>query len=66
MELLNALLDLVDATFLAIGWVGFWYTWVAAPGGNTLPPPGRPSDPDELQQFLLAASLKTPSRDRLA
>lgn len=50
MELLNALLDLVDATFTAVGWVAFWFTWVAP--RRPLPPPAQPSSPDELEHFL--------------
>jgi hypothetical protein len=49
MEWLNAFLDLVDATFTAIGWVVFWFTWVA-PRRRPLPP--QPSSPDELKLFL--------------
>jgi hypothetical protein len=50
MEWLNALLDLVDATFTAVGWVVFWFTWVAP--RRPLPPPAQPSSPDELELFL--------------
>ena len=51
MELLNALLDLVDATCTAIGWVAFWCTWVA-PRRRPLPSPAQPSSRDELELFL--------------
>lgn len=55
MELLDALLDLVDAVSAAAGIVVFWYTWVAPPRPS-LPPPRRPSDPDELARFLRTAT----------
>ena len=57
MEWLNAFLDLVDATFTAIGWVAFWFTWVA-PRRRPLPPPAQPSSPDELKLFLGQASSR--------
>jgi len=64
MELLNALLDLVDAVSAAIGIVVVWYTWVAPPPPrNALPPPRRPSAPDELDDFLRSATPSGPSRD---
>jgi hypothetical protein len=59
MELLEALLDLVDAVSTAAGIVVFWYTWVAPPRPS-LPPPRRPSDPDELARFLRTATIGTP------
>jgi hypothetical protein len=59
MELLDALLDLVDAVSTAAGIVVFWYTWVA-PRRPSLPPPRRPSDPDELARFLRTATIGTP------
>jgi hypothetical protein len=59
MELLNALLDLADATSAAIGIVAFWYTWVAPPRRPALPPPRRPSPPDELDRFVHAATLRS-------
>lgn len=58
MELLNAFLDAVDTLLTVIGWVVFWYTWVAPPGGNGLPPPRSPSPPDDLDQFLRSAAAK--------
>ena len=57
MELLNALLDLVDAICTAIGWVAFWCTWVA-PSRQPLPSPPPPSSPDQLEVFLDQATLK--------
>ena len=68
MELLNALLDLVDAVSAAIGIVVVWYTWVAPPTGQVLPhralpPPRRPSAPDELDDFLRNATPSGPSGD---
>ena len=63
MELLNALLDLVDAVSAAIGIVVVWYTWVAPPPRNALPPPRRPSAPDELDDFLRNATPSAPSGD---
>lgn len=57
MELLNALLDLVDVTCTAIGWVAFWCTWVA-PRRQSPPFPAQPSTPDELEVFLGQATLK--------
>ena len=56
MELLSALLDLVDAVSAAIGIVVVWYTWVAPPARHALPPPRRPSAPDELDDFLRSAT----------
>jgi hypothetical protein len=65
MELLNAFLDLVDAVSTAIGIVVLWYTWMAPPRqGSALPPP-RPSDADELEQFVRAAALNRTSGDAL-
>jgi hypothetical protein len=57
MELLNALLDLVDATCTAIGWVAFWCTWVA-PRRRPPPSPPQPSSPDELELFLGQTTLR--------
>lgn len=57
MELLNALLDLVDALCTAIGWVAFWFAWVAPPR-PPLPPPTQPSSPDELEVFLGEATSR--------
>ena len=57
MELLNALLDLVDAICTAIGWVAFWCTWVA-PRRRPLPSPAQPSSRDELELFLGKASSR--------
>jgi hypothetical protein len=56
MELLNALLDLVDAISAGVGIAVFWYTWVVPPRRGTLPPPRR-SEPAELEQFVRAATL---------
>jgi hypothetical protein len=55
MELLNALLDLVDATCTAIGWVAFWCTWLAP---RRPPSAAQPSSPDELELFLGKASSR--------
>jgi hypothetical protein len=59
MELVNALMDLVDAVSAAIGIVAFWYTWVAPPRRAALPPPRRPSAPDELDRFVHAATTRS-------
>jgi hypothetical protein len=56
MELLHALLDLGDAISAALGWVAFWYAWVAPPGRKTRSP--RPSGPDEVEQFLRIATVR--------
>ena len=56
MEWLNAFLDLVDATFTAIGWVVFWFTWVAP--RRRLPPPAQPSSADELEVFVAKVTSK--------
>ena len=64
MELLSALLDIVDAVSAAIGIVVVWYTWVAPPPSrHALPPPPRPSAPDELDDFLRSATPGGPSGD---
>ena len=55
MEWLNAFLDLVDATFTAVGWVVFWFTWVAPRRQLPSPPP---SGPDELEHFLTEANSR--------
>jgi heme/copper-type cytochrome/quinol oxidase subunit 1 len=61
MELLNALLDLVDVISTALGWVAFWYVWVAPPRRQTLPS-APPSSRDELARFLQkAASAPSPT-----
>ena len=61
MELLHALLDLGDAISAALGWVAFWYTWVAPAGRKmrTL----RPSGAAEVEQFLRIATMR-PAGDR--
>jgi hypothetical protein len=64
MELLNALLDLVDATLTAVGWVAFWCSWVA-PQRAPLPSPPQPSSPDDLQRFLQDATFR-PATDNSA
>ena len=66
MELLNALLELVDAVSAAIGIAAVWYGWVAMPHRNALPRPRRPSAPDELDQFLHAATMGKTSGDSVA
>ncbi len=58
MEWLDALLDLIDATFTAIGWVAFWYAWVAPGRRHALPPPEPPSSADELERFLGQAAVR--------
>ena len=69
MELLSAFLDVVDAVSTAIGIVVVWYTWVAPPPSarphHALPPPRRPSAPDELDAFLRSAT-SGPSGNSLA
>lgn len=65
MDLLNALLDLVDAISGGVAITMFWYTWVVPPDHSALPPPKRPSEPDELEQFVRAAALIKPSGRRL-
>ena len=57
MDLLNALLDLADAISAAVALVGFWYTWCCR-RTRTLPLPMGASAPDELEQFLRAATLE--------
>jgi hypothetical protein len=64
MELLNALLDLIDAVSAGVAVAMFWYTWVVPPGRGALPLP-RPSEPAELEQFVRAAALIRPSTHRL-
>ena len=49
MDLLNALLDLVDALSTGVAVAVFWYAWVVPPDYSALPPPKRPSEPDELE-----------------
>jgi hypothetical protein len=61
MELLSALLDIVDVVSGAIGLVVVWCTWVAPPARSVpphhvLPPPRRPSAPAELDDFLRSAT----------
>jgi hypothetical protein len=65
MELVYAFLDFVDTVSAAIGIVVVWYTWVAPPRGNVLPPPRSPSDPDELERFVRTATLNRTSSDSL-
>lgn len=52
MEMLGALLDLVDAVAGAVGLVAFWYTWVAPRRGRQKPaePASAPSDVDQFVQ----------------
>ena len=66
MDLLNALLDLVDAISAAVALVGFWYTWVLPADPRTLPLPKGASAPDELEQFLRAATLNKPFGQAIA
>lgn len=60
MELLNAFLNVADTVLTAIGWVVFWYTWVAPPGHAGAPPPHSPSGADDLDRFLRSAAAKRP------
>ena len=64
MELLNALLDLVDAISAGVAVATFWYTWVVSPGRGALPPPRR-SEPAELEQFVRAAAMMKAPTHRL-
>ena len=64
MDLLNALLDLADAISAAVALVGFWYTWVLPADPHTLPMSA--SAPDELEQFLRAATLNKPCGQAIA
>ena len=65
MDLLNALLDLVDALSAGVAVAAFWYAWVAPPDRGVLPPPKRASEPDELERFVRTAALIKPSSHRL-
>ena len=65
MDLLNALLDLVDAVSAGVAIAAFWYAWVVPPDRSALLPPKRQSDPDELERFVRAAALIRPSSHRL-
>jgi hypothetical protein len=64
MDLLNALLDLIDAISAGVAVAAFWYTWVVPPARAALPP-FKPSEPAELEQFMRAAALMAPPRRRL-
>lgn len=66
MELLSALLDLADAISAGVAIAAFWHTWVVAPKGGALPPPKRKSEPEELEQFVRAATMLRPPRHRLS
>ena len=61
MDLLNALLDLVDAISAGVAVAAFWYSWVMPPTRGALRPLKR-SEPAELDRFLRAAE---PPRRRL-
>lgn len=50
MEMLGALLDLIDAVAGAVGMVAFWYTWVAPRSGRRRHGESAPSDVDEFVQ----------------
>ncbi|HEX6114346.1 MAG TPA: hypothetical protein VFZ10_18765 [Geminicoccaceae bacterium] len=65
MDLLNALLDLVDAVSAGVAVAAFWYAWVVPPDPNALPPPKRSSEPDELERFVRAAAVIKPPSHRL-
>lgn len=56
MDLLNALLDLVDAISAGVAVAAFWYTWVAPTTRRRLQPPRSASGPDELERFIHAAA----------
>jgi hypothetical protein len=64
MDLLNALVDLVDAISAGVAVATFWYSWVMPPARGALPPL-KPSDPAELERFVHAAALMEPCRRRL-
>jgi hypothetical protein len=66
MDLLNDLLNLADAISAAVALVGFWYTWVLPPAPDTRALPKGASAPDELERFLLAATLNKPSGQEIA
>lgn len=65
MDLLNALLDLVDAISAGVAIAAVWYAWVVPPARSALPPPKRASEPDELERFVHAAAVIKPSSHRL-
>jgi hypothetical protein len=64
MDLLNALLNLADAISAGVALAAFWHTWVVPPDPRHLPR-GSGSGPDELEQFIRAAALIKPPRQRL-
>ena len=45
MDLLNALLDLVDAISAGVAVAAFWYAWVVPPARGALPPLKRRANP---------------------
>lgn len=65
MDLLNALLNLVDAVSAGVAVATFWYAWVMPPDLGALPFPKRKSEPAELERFVRAAALIKPSSHRL-
>jgi hypothetical protein len=65
MDLLNALLDLVDAISAGFAVATFWYTWVVPPARRALPPL-KQTGPAELDRFVRAVALMEPSRRRLS
>jgi hypothetical protein len=65
MDLLNALLDLVDAISAGVAVAMFWHTWVVPPTSGPLPPPKQRSEPAELERFVRTASLIQPTSHRL-
>jgi hypothetical protein len=64
MDLLNALLDLVDAISAGVAVATFWYAWVMPPPRTALPPV-KQTGPAELDRFVRAAALMKPSRRQL-
>ena len=64
MELLNALLDLVDAISAGVAIATVWYAWVVPTARRALPP-RKPSEPAELERFICAAALIKPPDRRL-
>lgn len=57
MEVLGALLDLIDAVAGAVGMVAFWYTWVA-PRGRRRTPDEAARAPNDVDKFVREASKR--------
>jgi hypothetical protein len=64
MDLLNAFLNLADAISAGVALAAFWHTWVVPPEPPRLPAASG-SRPDELEQFIRAASLIKPPSEGL-